>query len=219
MKKIFLLLSSVLISSMIYSQESKMAIGFQLAPSITSIRGNTLIDRYDSRFVFSPGITFDYKITNHISFNSGLAFERKGAKSNTRYLDNHVTFPTASQDFKANFDYLTLPLMFVYNTNTEVNFYIGGGNFLGFLVSEKINFSITDDDLDDTINLNEPTKKIDFGLSFLAGINMPVTDNLILDIGLRDYMGLVNTSRYYIINDGSIKTNSYSLVLGMKYKI
>ncbi|TVQ06949.1 MAG: PorT family protein [Bacteroidetes bacterium] len=219
MKKMFLFLTSVLVSAMIYSQESKMAIGFQVAPSITSIRGNTLIDRYDSRFVFSPGITIDYKITNHISFNSGLAFERKGAKSNTRYLDNQTTFPTTSQDFKFHFDYLTLPLMFVYNTNTEVNFYIGGGNFLGFLVSEKINFSKPNDDVDDILGLNESTKKIDFGLSFLAGITTSVNNKLVLDIGLRDYMGLVNISRYYVVNNGAIKTNSYSLVIGLKYKI
>ena len=219
MKKFFLFLSTVMISSMIFSQESKMAIGFQLAPSITSIRGNTLIDRYDSRFVLSPGISFDYNITPNVSFISGLAFERKGAKSNTTYLDYQQIPPTDNQDFSINFDYLTLPLMFVYNTNTEVNFYIGGGNFLGFLVREKIIFSKPNDDVDDTIGLHEPTKKIDFGLSFLAGITTPVNNNLILDIGLRDYMGLVNTSRYYVVNGGSIKTNSYSLVLGLKYKI
>ena len=219
MKKIFLILSSVLISSMIYSQESKIAVGFQAAPAITSIRGNTFIDRYDSRFVISPGITFDYKITSNISFNSGLAFERKGAKSNTKFLDYTEMPPLVSQDFKINYDYLTLPLMFTYNTNTEVNFYIGGGKFLGYLISQKSFASATGDIPEWTHDHTDTSKKLDIGLSLIAGINLPVTHKLILDIGLRDYIGLVNTSRYYVENDGSIKTNSYSLVLGLKYAI
>jgi len=219
MKKIFLFMISVMISSMIYSQESKIAVGFQAAPAITSIRGNTFIDRYDSRFVISPGITFDYKITSNISFNSGLAFERKGAKSNTAYLDYPEMPPLVTQDFKINLDYLTLPLMFTYNTNTEVNFYIGGGKFLGFLLSQKNIFSATGNIPEHTQDHTDTTKKIDIGLSLITGITMPVSDKLILDIGLRDYIGLVNTSRYYVENDGSIKTNSYSLVLGLKYAI
>jgi hypothetical protein len=219
MKKILMILSLVLISSMTYPQESKIAVGFQVSPAITSIRGNSLIDRYDSRFVISPGITFDYKITSNISFNSGIAFERKGAKSNTKYLDYTEMPPLVNQDFKINYDYLTLPLMFTYNTNTEVNFYIGGGKFLGYLISEKTFASATDEIPEWTHDHTDASKKLDIGLSLITGINLPVTDKLILDIGLRDYIGLVNTSRYYIVDNGSIKTNSYSLVLGLKYAI
>lgn len=46
-----------------------------------------------------------------------------------------------------------------------------------------------------------------------------MTDKLILDLGLRDYLGLVNVSELNIADDGSIKTNSFSFVLGLKYKV
>ncbi|MBW6478447.1 MAG: PorT family protein [Bacteroidales bacterium] len=216
--RILLMLSSVLISSMIYSQESRIVVGFQAAPAITSIRGNTLIDRYDSRFVISPGITFDYKITSNISFNSGLAFERKGAKTHMPFI-NMDPWMVSCQDVKLNFDYLTLPLMAAYNTNGKVNFYIGGGTFLGYLISQKTVFGAIGDTPEQIQDHTHTMKKLDLGLSLISGINLPVAHKLIFDLGLRNFMGLVNTSKYEIADDGFIKTNSYSLVLGLKYAI
>jgi opacity protein-like surface antigen len=218
MKKIFMILSLVLISSMIYSQDSKMSVGFQASPAVTSIRGNPMTEMLDYRLVFSPGITFDFNITRNFSFNSGLAFERKGARMTNIYFspseDKYV-----SHDFRSNFDYLTMPLMFTYNTNTRVNFYIGGGTFLGYLISQK---DISGQILDTAEYIYEGTdsfKRLDTGLSFLTGVNVPVAPKLILDLGMRNYMGLVRINNYEIADNGSIKTNSYSLVLGLKYAI
>ncbi|MFN2395094.1 MAG: porin family protein [Bacteroidales bacterium] len=218
MKKIFLILGLVLISSIIYSQESKIAIGFQVSPAITSIRGIPTIETLDNRFVISPGITFDYNISRNFSFNSGLAFERKGAKMTYSWF-SFSEDELVSQNFKTNFNYLTMPLMFTYNTNTKVNFFIGGGTFLGYLISQKDITEATADMLEHLQDNTNSFKRLDSGLSLITGVNMPVAPNLILDLGLRNYMGLVKINKYEIVNDGSIKTNSYSLVLGLKYAI
>ena len=218
MKKIFLFLSLVMISSVLFSQESKISVGLQFAPSVTSIRGNSMIDKYDNRFVISPGLTFDYHITQNLSFNSGLAFERKGAK--TEILLTDITgVPIGNHEVKFNYDYLTLPLMATYNTNGKVRFYIGGGTFLGFLISQKFVFRAIEGSSKETEDNTDNTKRIDIGLSLITGVNIPMTDNLTLDLGLRDYLGLINTSKVTTLNDGSIKTNSFSIVLGLKYKI
>jgi len=218
MKKIYLFLSLVMISSALFSQESKISVGLHIAPSITSIRGNSMIDKYDSRFVISPGLTFDYHITQNLSFNSGLAFERKGAKTEM-FLTDITGVSIGNQEVKINYDYLTLPLMATYNTNGKVSFYIGGGTFLGFLISQKFVSSAVDDTPGKTEDNTDNTKRIDIGLSLTTGVNIPMADKLTLDLGLRDYLGLINTSKVISINDGSIKTNSFSIVLGLKYKI
>ncbi|MBK3517296.1 porin family protein [Carboxylicivirga marina] len=218
MKKTILFLIGSLISLFAFSQESKIAIGLQMANSITSLRGNPMIDDFDSRFVISPGITFDYVLSENLSLNSGLAFERKGAKTDVEYTDKSGSI-LLNSEVESNFDYLTLPLMLSYHTNSKLKFYFGGGTFLSFLLSQKTIFegsSIMPEQVEDN---TENMKRIDVGLALKAGINLPMNDRFILDLGLRNYLGLLNTSKLDVIDDGSIKTNAFSAVIGVKYKI
>ncbi|WP_289055016.1 porin family protein [Carboxylicivirga marina] len=219
MKKLSTFLFLFVISSMVFAQESKIAIGFQMANSITSLRGNSFInEHYDSRFVISPGITFDYTINERFSFNSGLAFERKGAKTDVEFTDGIGT-PIGKAEVKANYDYLTLPLLVSYHTNGKLRFYFGGGTFFGFLLSQKGITEGNDVIPEQTWDNTENTKRIDVGLAFKAGINLPMSDILMIDLGLRDHLGLLNTSKVEVFEDGSIKTNAFSAFVGLKYKL
>lgn len=70
-----------------------------------------------------------------------------------------------------------------------------------------------------TENNTENTKKIDTGLSIIIGLKVPLSENLFLDLDIRDYLGLINLSKIDIIDNGSIKTNSLGLQIGLKYKL
>jgi opacity protein-like surface antigen len=235
MKKVLILLTSFIISFSIFSQESKITIGLEIAPSITSLRGNTEFDSSENLFVLSPGVTFDYYISQNLALQSGISFERKGGK--TELLRTFSNIPIGSQEIQVNLDYVTLPLMLTYSTNGKISFYIGGGAFLGFLVSHKViwgsfenfneaEFGDTEDfpeGIEDLYNTNI-RKKIDLGLSLMTGVKIPITKRIFIDLGIRDYLGLLNINNTHSINIDTgdldiIKTNSLSLVAGIEYRI
>lgn len=188
MKKILLSLCSLMFTAMLFSQDQKLEIGIQLAPSITSLWGNSMINQQNSRLVISPRITLDYYLNQNFALNSGLAFERKGTKSKTTAVDS-MGWPIGDVAFKINYDYLTLPLMATYTFDGKVKFYLGGGTFLSYLISAKSIINEIEDYPEQTENHIETTKKIDLGLSFIGGLKIPVADKLLIDIGLREYFG------------------------------
>jgi hypothetical protein len=61
MKKITLTIIttiSVVVSFNSYSQTSKYSIGIESGPNISNLRGNSIVDKYDSRIGINTGLTF-----------------------------------------------------------------------------------------------------------------------------------------------------------------
>jgi opacity protein-like surface antigen len=200
-----------------YSQDSKIAVGVELSPTTCSLRGNAFVDNHDSRLGFSTGLSIDYFLTSQFSIKSGLAFERKGSKIDMYMLDGSGN-EMGTQEAKFNYDYLTLPILASYSTKGKTKFYIDAGPYLSFLLGQKTTYEAVGSIPERTEDGSESTKKIDLGLSVGAGLYIPLGDNLILDLGLRDNLGLINVSSVSIFDDGSIKTNSLGLKIGLKYK-
>lgn len=114
-KKIILLIT-LTVTITTYSQHSKISIGLQAIPLISPIRGNSLTNTYDSRINISPGVTFDYYLSEQTVLNTGLSFERKRAKTEITFLDE-TGHPITNQDIIINYDYLTLPIILTYSTS------------------------------------------------------------------------------------------------------
>ena len=199
----------------IHSQEEKMLIGIQFAPSITSTRVNPSLGERESLHVISPGLTFDYNITENLTLNSGLIFDRKGSKFSI-INDDFFEFE-GSLVGETRMDYLTLPLMVTYSTKGRIKFYFGGGTFVGFLLKYNVTNGAYGDRPGESVDYWF-TRKIDFGLSFITGLNITINDKLNFDIALRDFLGLID---YVDANsfESSHKTNSLSLVLGLKHRL
>lgn len=221
MKKINLL---IVLSSfcflLSYSQESKLYLGVNVAPSINTLRGNASIETYLAKLSLATNVTLDYFFNENLFLTTGLGYESKGARQESVFTDSSGTSGVSSEN-TLNFNYLTLPIMYGYSTTGKVKFYIAAGGYLGFLIgqeSKRTDFNqFTNSNEESTFDDSDSYKKIDVGVSFLLGLKIPVNERLSLDFSFRDQLGLSNISDLEIIDGGAIKTNSFALQLGVKY--
>jgi opacity protein-like surface antigen len=217
MNKFALLIPMFLCCLISYGQNSKTTIELELTPTIVSIKA-TLGNAYDPRLSFTTGFTLERLINNHFSLKTGLNYERKGAKQYA-LIDDEFGSLLGTREIKINQDYLTMPILISSYTEGKAKFYLNAGPFLGLMLSNKTIFGAIGGHPKETIN-DTNIRKIDLGFIFGAGVNITINENIILDIGLRNNMGLFNTSKIDLAINGiqySNKTNSFGLQLGIKF--
>lgn len=113
------------------------------------------------------GLYLTANVTEKFAIQPELLFSAMGA-----------TDPDIS-DVKYQFNYVSLPVMLRYNI-TE-NFILQAGPQLGFLMSAKVS------DGDNSIDIKDGFKGIDFGAGFGAGVDFGK-----FNAGIRYYLGLSN---------------------------
>ena len=113
--------------------------------------------------------------------------------------------------------YITIPLLFRGSYGDYVKFFFNTGPYLGILLSNKTT-------IDANSQYNEPgrevdntdsTKSTDFGITAGIGLQIPISAKNLLTFEIRDDIGLTNISDY--TTDGSTKTNSLSLIVGLSF--
>jgi Outer membrane protein beta-barrel domain len=97
---------------------------------------------------------------------------------------------------------LTIPLLFTYSTNGVVRFYVNGGAYLGFLLSNNTIISAYGNypehvPSEQKNDVSEDTKTFDFGV--------------------RDNLGMMDTFKPE--NDLKARFNSFGFVFGLKYQL
>jgi opacity protein-like surface antigen len=214
MKKYFLLNLILIFCALTYGQDSKLILGFEFTPTLSSLKEDKKIYDTEPRLGFSSGFSLEYFISKQFSFRTSLNYERKGARVKLIVIDDDVDMGTHILYF--NYDYLTLPLLASFSTNGKSRLYFNAGPYLGYLLSQK---NIYNTGLKKTEDNTDNTKKIDFGLTFGLGLKIPLGNKLLLDLGLNDNFGLINVQKETAVYNSSIKTNSFGLQLGLQYKL
>ena len=222
MKKLLLSISFLLISFLNYSQNSKIKFGVQSGLNYSDFRGYeipvTPLYSESPAFAFLGGINVEYLINEKLSLKLELNYERKSQKADNtlEIFDTNGSSKVYNFTSKKNYDYMVLPIMMKYSFSNINSFYINGGPFIGYLLKSNIT-----NDLENINGLNngpfETTKynnKTDFGLSIGLGKNFEIKEKNSIFIEIRENLGLSNTSKNAIIENGTVKTNSLNLIIG-----
>ncbi|MCG8332585.1 MAG: PorT family protein [Chitinophagales bacterium] len=217
MKKVFSILPLLLLSFFIIGQDSQLSFGIEIGTTISKLRGNEFVENHDLLYGFSAGLLTEYTISPHFALRSGFAFERKGADATPAYTDQNGE-PLPKKTVQLQYDYLILTTTAAYTTNGNLPFYFGAGPYIGLLLKQQDVVKSYDQFSERTRDYTENHKKLDAGLSCELGIKLPLSSHLLLDIGPRANIGLTNTSKIPVINDGSIKVSSIELALGLRYR-
>jgi hypothetical protein len=212
MRKILFVLLATIFCNVTYCQDTKVVVGFEMTPTIISLRENSSVFDYDPSPGYSIGLSFEYFMSDQFSLKSGLAYEMKGAESDIFLTDNYGN-PSGTDILIFHYNYLTLPVMGSFSTKGKVKFYINAGPYFGFLINQKLKSSLENTDI------TNQSKRLDFGLSCGLGLNIPIGKKLLLDLGLRENLGLKNISDLNYNYDSRIATNSFGLLIGLKYKL
>jgi hypothetical protein len=206
-----LLLSTMLV----FGQNNKYNLGFEVGPSLISLYGNSMISILKTSAVGgSAGFSFQYNYSNSLSVKTGMTFERKGMAPKTEEIgESGNSIDIVS--YRVYFDYITVPILGKITFGEKNNFYINAGTFLGLLIQQTDVKETAVEKLvtDNTAMFNS----IDFGIAIGIGIRVPLNDRINVGIELRNNLGIINTSAVGVINNGSIKTNSTGLLFGLTY--
>lgn len=139
---------------------------------------------------FQLGVNYDKMINENLSFRPGLLFTMKGAK---------FSFPGVD-DQAAKFNYLEVPLDFVYHAGSID---IHAGPYVGFLMTAK----------SDGEDVKDGAETLDFGINFGGSYNI----NSKIGVGVNYGLGLANIAK---TEDGDESTvNNKVISFFVTYKL
>lgn len=148
--KLFLMVSLFVSLSM----NAQLKYGFQLglnATSATATVSNEYIDmRYPpaTKLGYNLGFVVSYDLNDDMALQSGLLYSNKGYAIDLQQLKKDFELDgELSGSWKINYNYLELPLHFVYNIN---DFKIYAGPYFAYGLSGKAVMDVTEKDGSDT---------------------------------------------------------------------
>ena len=217
-KRLFLGLLLFIVSETTYGQTTKYNIGIEGGPSLCFLRGNELIDGQQEYLMgFSGGLVFQYNLEKIISFRTNIAFERKSSVLKSELRDEVATL-IREISTNTNFNYMTLPLLVRASFGGKTQFFVNAGPYFGYLIKQTSERKLGDisSRAEDTTTLY---RRLDTGISTGLGISVPIKTKFLFSMELRNNLGLYNVSSVPVFNQGSVKTNSTSFLLGFSYKM
>lgn len=186
MKKLILSVFAIAFLATVSNAQLAIRGGVNLANLTAEQDGTTL--EYDSKIGFQFGVTYSASINENLAFRPGLLYSMKGAQ-----------FEILDEKSKLKFDYLEIPLDFVYKAGMiDIN----AGPYVGLLMSAKVG----DEDVKDDVN------GMDFGLNVGAMYNI----NMNLGLGVNYGLGLAN-----LVKDAPDNTSTKvkNLAIYVAYKL
>lgn len=194
-------------------------------PSLSFLRGNTSVDNtFENsrkfRNGFSVGVGFSHTLKGRLELNLKFLFEEKGGISETigTYYDSvSQSLKQGKVESNYRYDYYSLPILIDYKFGSRRQFRIGFGPFVSYLqkqvVTQKFPFFGSINTMDRT-NL---ATKLDLGLAFKIGYNIPLNANLSLSFQILNTLGLKNTS--LTSKPGQVtNSNNTSIMVGIILK-
>lgn len=222
-----ILIFTLLIYSLVFSQNSKIKFGFQVGLNYSNYRGYTIPANFSQFYNESPafaylgGINFEYQMNEKLSLKMELNYERKSQKAaNNINVRQNFDDPIQEYNFttKRHYDYIILPVLLKYSFTNKDSFYINGGPFIGFLLQSKYtnDLNVSGFGSSDVVTTKN-NKKTDFGFSLGLGKNFDLKKNKAIYVEIRENLGLSNTSKIDVWDGGTVKTNSINLIFGMSF--
>lgn len=205
MKRYFLVLTIVFITSLIYAQSNKLGIGFIGGGGISNI--DQIIE---SGVGYTGHIFGEYNVSEIFTTYVSLGFEQK---NDEEFINVTETYQV---EIKRNYSTLIMPILLRAKFGSKVKFFVNVGPSFNYLLKYISNTNnITTNTQYDTDFTNN-RKRFEIGISAGAGLLIPITDKLYLPFELRSNIGLNNLSK---IELATIKTNSTLLLVGLAYRL
>lgn len=177
MKKLLTLVFAFVAFLSVSNAQIGIRAGLNLANMSIETEGLTI--EPDSKLAFHLGLTYDKMINENLTFRPGLLFSAKGYSFEIDGLD---------EDFGGSFNYLEVPLDFVYKTGA-LN--IHAGPYIGILMSAKSG----------DVDIKEDSETLDYGLNL--GLTYNVTEQI--GIGVNYGLGLANVGKTEEGDDSTAK--------------
>jgi hypothetical protein len=230
--KIRLIVIFTFINCLAHGQAQKWTLGVEGGISLCSIYNDARTDPYIG---FSSGFTIEYVVNSHLSFGSGLLYQRKGNYYHKEpSSEEGEVFPLNGdqlpeypdvESYTDRLDYLIVPALCRFYPGRKHVFYLESGLWSGYLIDAKYIIKSANENgntRNQTYSEILEYRSLDFGASFGTGLSITFGKLINMDIGVRYDPGLMNIDANHPgILPGNIPllNNSIGLVAGLKYRI
>lgn len=199
------------------AQSHRFEIGLEGGPNLASLRGNDALKSHHHAIVGSSvGLLFQYNFSEVFSVHSGLGYERKGTLfSELQYDNNGIAL--GEYEERMHFNYFNVPLLLQATLERKIQYFVNAGPYMGYLnrvVDIASGYQLPETKTY-TTNLY---KQVDLGLSTGIGLAVPIKQKFALAFEIRNNLGLVNISKFQVVNNGSIKTNATNFLFSFSYR-
>jgi hypothetical protein len=218
MKKIFF--AFLFFFSLLSIAQEKTKFGINTGITYSDIRGNEIANKNKYAFDFLIGTSVEIPINQKFAFLTGLNFERKSFTGEVP-LDripfdsfdpvvDQVVNQEANIKIRATMSYLNIPLNIKYYIGKQNSFFVNGGIYTAIFINSKTDFGG---------NEKGVFNALDFGINLGIGKKIKLNEKVNLNIEFKNNYGLVNISKLPVYNNGTVKVNSYNLLLNWEIKI
>jgi|GEM_PF-1871384 len=218
MKKTITVLLCIFLFTRSFSQESKVFIGLQAGVSSAKLRSNGVNDaRSLTGFQFSG--TIGMHLSPHWSIVASPGYERSGS------IDSSIVFldgiPVGGGNITNSIHYLTIPVAVQYSFGKKIKLLVNAGGFTGFRLDAKAKGEVVingpglpggTEHVDSNIDY---IRTMNWGVTFGAGLQMPLNKRLYADFTIRDNLGLYPMNTH----NNSVRTNIVEWKLGVIYPL
>ena len=217
MKKISIIIICLIFCNVVKSQESRMIIGLDLQPAISTFYGSDITSDYRSLFSVTGGINFEYLLTDKFSLKSGLYYDQKNSSANV--LEESIEPGTYySENVNFYFNYLSIPFLVSISSQGKCKLFIDAGLVIGYFMNGKLVINGFYNGYGQRIiNTTNDFSRIDVGASLGIGLNIPIYNKFVGSIEIKDNNSLFNIVKGS--NNGTIRNNLFTILVGLKMKI
>ena len=219
-KYIFLSFLFLTISLCGRAQKNPIEFSFQTGVNINAVYGNSGLKKYTGTIAgLHVGVHFKMKMNRHFAIKALLAYDQNGMAYRSLTFTNDMGNDLGTGDLLEKLNYLNLPVVAEYSFGKKIKFKVDAGFFAGYLLKATAVQKIKEPVASTHTFALTNRKAINFGISAGAGLQIPLTSKIKLDLGIRDNLGLANIYKPQASESGTIKTNSFSILAGLTFAI
>lgn len=206
-----------------HGQKKSMEYGFAAGMNINSASGSAVNKTYkEPLFGFNVGGHLKFNASQRFGLKAILRYEQQGWAYHSLTFEDITGTTLGKGDVSFKMNYLNLPILAEYSFGNKLKFTLGGGLFLGFLLTNqvvtKINQPVAPNPVTITKYRSDGIKSTNFGLSFSAGVQIPVSRTIQLSFNLHDNYGLQNTNKSQGLTNTTVNINSLAINAGVVFK-
>ncbi len=188
------------------AESQNWAVGLHFGENLSTLRGNAKTDYQPG---FMGGLHASHYLTKNVVLRMEANFERKGTRVEGLNPNPDPGTPNFGDDYR--FDYLSLPVMLRYSTNSRVKFVAGGGASVDYLLRQRTDYG------DLTTNELGQYRRFDTDLIGIVGGAVPFGEKWTFSLEFRGMWGLVKVDKPSGLATEFGKNLSWGLMAGVNY--
>jgi opacity protein-like surface antigen len=201
------------------AQSNTYEYGLHGGININSAFGSSINAAYKGTL---PGLSLGAHVkintSTHFGIKASIDYDQQGWAYRSLAFEDMTGTTFAKGDVLRKLNYLNVPIVAEYTVGKKVKFKANAGAFFGLLLSNQIVTQITDPFPPNTESTTRSKSQqniqaTNFGLSAGAGLQIPISKKMKLDIDLRNHYGLSNIYK----KENALRLNTFSILLGLTF--